>query len=143
MIKVRQKSDPQKTAGRAGWSSGIRISHKGLHLQILPVAWNRPKSSMATKDMQITPPNITPPGVIFVCWKWPPRGGGVIFGQAPSAPMYFLLKTGGLYLVARNGPQGCYIWGVLYLGPLYCPNASSTREECQWQGLVSNAKPSI
>jgi hypothetical protein len=44
----------------------------------------------------------------------PPRGGGVIFGRAPSVPLYFLLKIGGLlYLVARNGPQKGYIWGGL------------------------------
>ncbi len=62
---------------------------------------------------QVTPPQKkNSPGCYIWALDMAPQGG-VIFGRAPSAPMYFLLKTGGVsYLVARNGPPGGDIyWG--------------------------------
>ncbi len=51
------------------------------------------------KHFLANPPNITPPRVLYLdVENGSPGGGGVIFGRALSAPIYFLLKMGVLYL---------------------------------------------
>ncbi len=114
------------------WLFVPRMSGKPWSLPLLRLLgipyWNRHTSSSSWSENQVLlherekPQNITTPGVIFGRWKWPPVGG-VIFGRAPSAPRYFLLKTNGLYLVARNGPPwGCYIWGCYIWGVYFTPS---------------------
>jgi hypothetical protein len=80
------------------------------------------------------PSNITPPRCYI--WALEMAPGGVIFGGAPLAPMYFPcfpMKNGGLlYLVARNGPRRVLYFGV-YLFMMFTDNTYAN--DFGWLGL--------